>query len=83
MKSGTPFAISGVVRPRIAGATVSLMKFSSGTWKNMATEITDEQGAFAFEISGEKRALVRYQVIVEGDLTWRQVAAPEFSIIIR
>jgi spore germination protein YaaH len=83
MKSATPFAISGVVRPRIAGATVSLMKFSSGTWKNMATEITDEQGAFAFEISGEKRALVRYQVIVEGDLTWRQVAAPEFSIIIR
>jgi hypothetical protein len=60
-----------------------LMKFSSGTWKNVATETTDEQGAFAFEISGEKRALVRYQVIVEGDLTWRQVAAPEFSIIIR
>jgi hypothetical protein len=26
---------------------------------------------------------VRYQVVVQGDSIWRQVAAPEFSIIIR
>lgn len=83
VKRSTPFTISGVIRPRSAGATVSLMKFSSGAWKSVATKTTDEQGAFAFEISGEKRGIVRYQVIVQGDSTWRQVAAPEFSIIIR
>jgi hypothetical protein len=27
--------------------------------------------------------VARYQIIVEGDQIWRQVAAPEFSIIIR
>jgi 5-hydroxyisourate hydrolase-like protein (transthyretin family) len=83
MKSGTPFAISGVVRPRSAGATVSLMKYSAGAWKSVASAITDAQGGFTFTISGEKRSIVRYQVLVQGDSIWRQVAAPEFSIIIR
>ena len=83
MKRGAPFAISGVVRPRSAGATVSLMKYTAGAWKSVATATTDEQGGFTFAISGEKRSIVRYQVLVQGDAIWRQVAAPEFSIIIR
>jgi 5-hydroxyisourate hydrolase-like protein (transthyretin family) len=83
MKSGAPFAISGVVRPRSAGATVALMKYTAGAWKSVATATTDEQGGFNFAISGEKRSIVRYQVIVQSDAIWRQVAAPEFSIIIR
>ena len=82
-KSGKPFAISGLVRPRSAGATVSLMKYSAGAWKNVGSAITDGQGGFTFAISGEKRAIVRYQVLVQGDAIWRQVAAPEFSIIVR
>jgi len=83
MKRGAPFAISGVVRPRSAGATVSLMKYSAGAWKSVATATTDELGGFIFSLQGEKRSIVRYQVLVQGDATWRQVAAPEFSIIIR
>jgi hypothetical protein len=83
MKAGAPFAISGVVRPRSTGALVSLLKFTAGNWKSVATATTDEQGAFTFAIPGESRSIVRYQVVVQGDLIWRQVAAPEFSIIIR
>ncbi|CAB4947504.1 unannotated protein [freshwater metagenome] len=83
MKAATPFAISGVVRPRSAGALVSLLKYSGGVWKSVASATTDEQGGFAFAISGEKRSVVRFQVIVQSDAIWRQVAAPEFSIIIR
>jgi hypothetical protein len=83
MKASAPFAISGVVRPRGAGALVSLLKFSAGGWKSVATATTDEQGGFAFAIAGESRSIVRYQVVVQGDSIWRQVAAPEFSIIIR
>jgi hypothetical protein len=83
MKSGAPFAISGVVRPRSAGATLSLMRYAAGEWKSVATAITDEQGGFTFSLQGEKRSIVRYQVLVQSDQTWRQVAAPEFSIIIR
>jgi len=83
MKAAAPFAISGVVRPRSAGVLVSLLKFSAGGWKSVASVTTDEQGGFAFAMAGENRAIVRYQIVVQGDSIWRQVAAPEFSIIIR
>ena len=83
INAGTPFAISGVIRPRNSGASVSLMKYSAGAWKSVASATTDEQGGFSFAIAGEKRAIVRYQVLVQSDAIWRQVAAPEFSIIIR
>ena len=83
VKANSSFAIDGVVRPRSAGAQVSLMKFSAGAWKKVAIATTNEQGVFAFAIEKEPRQVARYQIIVEGDQLWRQVAAPEFSIIIR
>ena len=83
VKANSSFAIDGVVRPRSAGAQVSLMKFSAGAWKKVAIATTNEQGAFAFALEKEPRQVARYQIIVEGDQLWRQVAAPEFSIIIR
>jgi hypothetical protein len=82
-KAKVPFQISGTVRPRSAGAVVSLMRYTAGTWKNVATATTDEKGNFLFPNAGEARSIVRYQVIVQADSIWRQVAAPEFSIIIR
>ena len=83
VKANSSFAIDGVVRPRSAGAQVSLMKFSAGAWKKVAIATTNEQGIFAFALEKEPRQVARYQIIVEGDQLWRQVAAPEFSIIIR
>ena len=83
VKANSSFAIDGVVRPRSAGAQVSLMKFSAGAWKKVAIATTNEQGVFAFALEKEPRQVARYQIIVEGDQLWRQVAAPEFSIIIR
>lgn len=83
VKSQTPFAIEGVVRPRAAGAMVSLMKFSAGSWKSVGTATTNDQGVFTFAIESQARQVARYQILVEADQIWRQVAAPEFSIIIR
>lgn len=83
VKANSSFAIDGVVRPRSAGAQVSLMKFSAGAWKKVAIATTNEQGVFAFALEKEPRQVARHQIIVEGDQLWRQVAAPEFSIIIR
>ena len=83
VRSQVPFAIDGVVRPRTAGALVSLMKFSAGAWKSVATATTNEQGAFTFALDGQGRQVARYQILVGTDQIWRQVAAPEFSIIIR
>jgi len=81
--ANSSFVIDGVVRPRSTGAQVSLMKFSAGAWRKVATAITNDQGAFAFAVDKEPRQVARYQIIVEGDQIWREVAAPEFSIIIR
>jgi hypothetical protein len=83
IKVATPFAISGVVRPRTTGAQVLLMKYVNGAWKNLATTSTDTQGGFTFTITGESRGVARYEVSVSADSIWRQVTAPEFSIIIR
>ena len=83
VKARTPFAIEGVVRPRTAAALVSLMKFNAGAWKSVATATTDEQGAFVFAVEGQERQIARYQILVAADSIWRQVAAQEFSIIIR
>jgi hypothetical protein len=83
VKATAPLSIEGVVRPRAAGANVSLMKFSAGAWKKVASAITNDQGAFVFAIEKQPRQIARYQLIVESDQNWRQIAAPEFSIIIR
>ena len=83
VKANSSFVIDGVVRPRSIGAQVSLMKFSAGSWKKVAVATTNEEGVFAFAVEKEPRQVARYQIIVEGDQLWRQVAAPELSIIIR
>lgn len=81
--AGTPFAISGVVRPRSSGVQVSLSHYSGGAWKKIGSAITDEQGNFLFQIPMEVRSIARYQVSVLGDQIWQPISAPEFSIIIR
>lgn len=83
VQANSSFVIDGVVRPRSSGAQVSLMKFSAGSWKKVAIATTNEEGVFAFALEKEPRQVARYQIIVEGDQLWRQVTAPEFSIIIR
>jgi hypothetical protein len=82
-KAKTAFTITGAIRPRATGANVVLMKFSAGTWKSVATATTDETGSYSFNVPGEARSIVRYQVMVQADPIWRQVLSPEFSIIIR
>jgi hypothetical protein len=81
---GQDFSISGVVQPRAAGASVSLLRFAEGQWKKVGTSaITDEQGAFSFTLEKEARGIVRFNLIVDGDTTWKALTPPSFSIIIR
>jgi len=82
-KAKVAFVITGAIRPRATGATVVLMKFTSGAWKNVASATTDESGNYSFNLSGEARSIIRYQVVVQADPIWGQVTTPEFSIIIR
>ena len=84
VKSNAPFAISGTVRPRSAGTSVTLLKFDSSGFKKVgASETTDDQGVFTFEIEGEPRGIARYIVIIEADSIWKSLTPPAFSIIIR
>lgn len=82
-KVNVAFAINGTIRPRATGSTINLLKFTAGAWKNVATTTTNESGDYSFSVAGETRSIIRYQVMIQADPTWRQVVSPEFSIIIR
>lgn len=83
VKTTADFLISGALKPQQIGAQLSLLKFSAGSWKSVATTTTVEGGIFAFAIGPQPRQIARYQVTVQADQSWRQITSPEFSIIIR
>jgi spore germination protein YaaH len=84
VKNGKPFSISGVVLPRTSGVSVALLRLVAGKWNKVGSSLpTDDQGAFAFTIDKEARGIVRYNLIIEGDTTWKTLSSPTFSIIIR
>ncbi len=81
VKSGLPFAISGVVLPRAAGVTITLAT-TTGRVIGTATA-TDAQGAFTINVPAQARSIATYQISVGADATWPVFASDAFSIIIR
>ncbi len=81
VKSGVPFAISGVVLPRAAGVTITLAT-TTGRVIGTATA-TDAQGAFTINVPAQARSIATYQITVGADATWPVFASDAFSIIIR
>ncbi len=81
VKSGVPFAISGVVLPRAAGVTITLAT-TTGRVIGTATA-TDAQGAFTINVPAQARSIATYQITVGADATWPIFASDAFSIIIR
>jgi spore germination protein YaaH len=82
-RSYVPIEISGVISPRSADSKIILMRYSRGTWKQLQTTLSSENGEFSFLVENLGRSIAKFQVIVEEDQVWQQVVAPEFSIIIR
>ena len=83
VRAFVPPEISGAIYPRDAGAEISLMKYSGGSWKRVQSTLSNESGEFAFLVENLDRSVARFQVILEADQIWRQVLTSEFSIIVR
>jgi len=83
-KSGDEIAITGNLRPRVAGNYLQIESFVGGSWKPLGQPvITDAQGAFSLTIAGQPRSILTLRATVAADALWAVVTSPTFNIIIR
>jgi 5-hydroxyisourate hydrolase-like protein (transthyretin family) len=69
--ANTPFTINGTLSftsgTGIAGATIQLQKNVSGTWTNVATNVTDTNGNYSFSNSESAGGAYYYRTTYAGD----------------
>jgi hypothetical protein len=83
-KSAAPITITGNIRPRLAGSSVTLERLVGKEWKAAGTSVlTDAQGNFTIALSGYPRGVIPLRVTVASDSLWNVVSSPTFNIIIR
>ena len=83
-KSSVATVITGNIRPRIAGASVQLEKLVGKEWKPLDVAVlTDAQGNFSLNLSGQTRGVSSFRISVAADSLWSAVLSPIFNIIIR
>ena len=84
VKSSVATVITGNIRPRIAGASVQLEKLVGKEWKPLDVAVlTDAQGNFSLNLSGQTRGVSSFRISVAADSLWSTVLSPIFNIIIR
>ena len=84
IKSGESFAITGSLRPRTVGTTVTLQTLLAGKWVALgASAVTDSLGNFSLPVPAQQRGAVTLRVIAAGDALYPEKISPQFSILIR
>ena len=84
IKSGESFAITGSLRPRSVGATVTLQTLLAGKWVALgASAVTDSLGNFSLPVPAQQRGAVTLRVIASGDALYPEKISPQFSVLIR
>jgi spore germination protein YaaH len=84
VKSAAPITITGNIRPRLAGSSVSLERLVGKEWKATGTAVlTDAQGNFTITLSGYPRGVIPLRVTVAADSLWNVASSPTFNIISR
>jgi len=84
VKSSSSTVITGNIRPRVAGASVQLEKLVGKDWKQVDQPVlTDPQGNFSLNLSGQSRGVISFRVLIAADALWSSVASPIFNIIVR
>ena len=84
VKSAAPVTITGNIRPRLAGSSVTLERLVGKEWKAAGTAVlTDAQGNFTISLSGYPRGVIPLRVTVAADSLRNVVSSPTFNIIIR
>jgi len=84
VKSAAPITITGNIRPRLAGSSVTLEQLIGKEWKAAGSAVmTDAQGNFTITLSGYPRGVIPLRITVAADSLWNVVSSPTFNIIIR
>ena len=84
VKSAAPITITGNIRPRLAGSSVTLERLIGKEWKAVGEAVlTDAQGNFTITLSGYPRGVIPLRVTVAADSLWNVVSSPTFNIIVR
>ncbi|CAB4332056.1 unannotated protein [freshwater metagenome] len=84
IKSGESFAITGSLRPRTVGTTVTLQTLLAGKWVALgASAVTDSLGNFSLPVPAQQRGAVTLRVIAAGDALYPEKISPQFSVLIR
>lgn len=84
VKSATPLTITGNIRPRLAGSSVTLERLIGKEWKAAGSAVlTDAQGNFTITLSGYPRGVIPLRVTVAADSVWNVASSPTFNIISR
>ena len=84
VKSSSSAVITGNIRPRVAGASVQLEKLVGKEWKPLDVPgLTDAQGNFLLNLSGQSRGVHSFRISVAADSLWSAVSSPIFNIIVR
>lgn len=84
VKSAAPLTITGNIRPRLAGSSVTLERLIGKEWKAAGSAVlTDAQGNFTITLSGYPRGVIPLRVTVAADSVWNVASSPTFNIISR
>ena len=84
--ANTPFTINGTLNftsgTGIAGATIQLQKNVSGTWTNVATNVTDANGTYQFNNSESAAGTYQYQTTYAGDAFIGAATSPVVTVTV-
>ena len=84
IKNGESFAITGSLRPRTVGTTLTLQTLVSGKWVALgASVVTDSLGNFSLTVPAQPRGAVTLRVIAAADALYPEKISPQFSVLIR
>jgi 5-hydroxyisourate hydrolase-like protein (transthyretin family) len=77
--NGTLNATSNSINP-ISGATITLQKNVSGTWNNVATNVTDANGNYSFSNSESAGGTYQYQTTYAGNALESKATSPVVTV---
>lgn len=79
---GSPFTVSGVLQPHVAGVLVSLQTDIAGKWRTIGQGVsTDATGQFSLSSTADARGIARYRISVAGNDNVQGVTSPIFAVV--
>ncbi len=83
VRRSSPLLVSGSVWPAETGVGVVLQLRTLGVWKDLATTISTDGGAYSLTASNQNAGLTVYRVIVKAASKFDEASGLPFALIIR